>query len=67
MLISFVIFAEEYKIDNYYDVGTARYKGVCHIALAEEGYNIPGTVLIGTDSHTCTSGALECFLLVLEY
>lgn len=54
-------FAEEYKVDNYYDVGTSRYKGVCHIALAEEGFNIPGTVLIGTDSHTCTSGAFGMF------
>ena len=54
-------FASEYKVDNYYDVGTDRYKGVCHIALAEEGYNIPGTVLFGTDSHTCTSGAFGMF------
>lgn len=54
-------FASEYKVDNYYDVGTDRYKGVCHIALAEEGYDIPGTVLIGTDSHTCTSGAFGMF------
>ena len=54
-------FAKEYDVDNYYDVGTERYKGVCHIALAEEGYNIPGTVLFGTDSHTCTSGAFGMF------
>ena len=54
-------FASEYQVDNYYDVGTERYKGVCHIALAEEGYNVPGTVLIGTDSHTCTSGAFGMF------
>jgi len=54
-------FAAEYQVDNYYDVGTERYKGVCHIALAEEGYDIPGTVLIGTDSHTCTSGAFGLF------
>ena len=54
-------FSAEYKVDNYYDVGTDRYKGVCHIALAEEGYDIPGTVLIGTDSHTCTSGAFGMF------
>lgn len=54
-------FAKEYQVDNYYDVGTDRYKGVCHIALAEEGYNVPGTVLIGTDSHTCTSGAFGMF------
>jgi 3-isopropylmalate/(R)-2-methylmalate dehydratase large subunit len=54
-------FAKDYDIQNYYDVGTERYKGVCHIALAEEGYNIPGTVLFGTDSHTCTSGAFGMF------
>ncbi|MFA3783627.1 aconitase/3-isopropylmalate dehydratase large subunit family protein [Melioribacteraceae bacterium 4301-Me] len=54
-------FAKEYQIDNYYDVGTDRYKGVCHVALAEEGYNLPGTVLFGTDSHTCTSGAFGMF------
>jgi 3-isopropylmalate/(R)-2-methylmalate dehydratase large subunit len=54
-------FASEYNLPNYYDVGTERYKGVCHIALAEEGYNVPGTVLFGTDSHTCTSGAFGMF------
>lgn len=54
-------FAKDYEIKNYYDVGTERYKGVCHVALAEEGYNIPGKVLIGTDSHTCTSGAFGMF------
>lgn len=54
-------FAGEYDLPNYYDVGTDRYKGVCHIALAEEGYNLPGTVLFGTDSHTCTSGAFGMF------
>lgn len=54
-------FADEHQLPNYYDVGTDRYKGVCHIALAEEGYNVPGTVLFGTDSHTCTSGAFGMF------
>jgi 3-isopropylmalate/(R)-2-methylmalate dehydratase large subunit len=54
-------FADEYNLPNYYDVGTERYKGVCHVALAEEGFNVPGTVLFGTDSHTCTSGAFGMF------
>ncbi len=54
-------FAREQNLSNYYDAGTGRYKGVCHIALAEEGYNVPGTVLFGTDSHTCTSGAFGMF------
>jgi 3-isopropylmalate/(R)-2-methylmalate dehydratase large subunit len=54
-------FAKEHQIENYYDVGTERFKGVCHLALAEEGFNVPGTVLFGTDSHTCTSGAFGMF------
>jgi len=54
-------FAKEQGLKHYYDVGTDRYKGVCHVALAEEGFNLPGTVLFGTDSHTCTSGAFGMF------
>ncbi|NTW56602.1 MAG: 3-isopropylmalate dehydratase large subunit [Chlorobiaceae bacterium] len=54
-------FAVEQALPNYYDVGSSRYKGVCHVALAEEGFNLPGTVLFGTDSHTCTSGAFGMF------
>ncbi|MHB2153436.1 3-isopropylmalate dehydratase large subunit [Calditrichota bacterium GD2] len=54
-------YAQKYQLPNFYDVGTERYKGVCHIALAEEGYDRPGTVLIGTDSHTCTAGAFGLF------
>lgn len=54
-------FAEEHNLPHFYEPGTDRYKGVCHIALAEEGFNIPGTVIFGTDSHTCTSGAFGLF------
>ncbi|ARA93059.1 3-isopropylmalate dehydratase [Rhodothermaceae bacterium RA] len=54
-------FAAEQDLPHFFDVGTARYKGVCHVGLAEEGFNRPGTVLIGTDSHTCTSGAFGLF------
>lgn len=54
-------FAQEHDLPHYYDVGSPRYKGVCHMALAEEGFNRPGSLLIGTDSHTCTSGAFGMF------
>ena len=54
-------FAEEQELPHFYDPGTDSYKGVCHIALAEEGFNLPGSVLFGTDSHTCTSGAFGLF------
>ncbi|MBE2186143.1 MAG: 3-isopropylmalate dehydratase large subunit [Rhodothermales bacterium] len=53
--------AAEQGLKHFYDVGTPRYKGVCHMALAEEGFNRPGEVLFGTDSHTCTSGAFGMF------
>ncbi len=54
-------FSGQHQLPHYYDVNTERYKGVCHIALAEEGFNLPGSVLIGTDSHSCTSGAFGLF------
>jgi 3-isopropylmalate/(R)-2-methylmalate dehydratase large subunit len=54
-------FAAEQDLPYYYDVGTERYKGVCHIALPEEGHTRPGEVLLGTDSHTCTAGAFGEF------
>jgi 3-isopropylmalate/(R)-2-methylmalate dehydratase large subunit len=54
-------FAAEQKLPHFYDVGTERYKGVCHIALPEEGHTRPGEVLFGTDSHTCTAGAFGEF------
>lgn len=54
-------FASEQNLPFFYDVGTSRYKGVCHIALPEEGWTRPGEVLFGTDSHTCTAGAFGEF------
>jgi len=54
-------FAREQSIKYFYDVGTESYKGVCHIALPEEGHTRPGEVLLGTDSHTCTAGAFGEF------
>jgi 3-isopropylmalate/(R)-2-methylmalate dehydratase large subunit len=54
-------FAAAQQLPYYYDVGTDRYKGVCHIALPEEGHTRPGEVLLGTDSHTCTAGAFGEF------
>jgi len=54
-------FADEQSLPHYYDVGTERYKGVCHVAMPEEGFTRPGEVLFGTDSHTCTAGAFGEF------
>jgi 3-isopropylmalate/(R)-2-methylmalate dehydratase large subunit len=54
-------FVAEQGLRYFYDVGTPKYKGVCHIALPEEGHTRPGEVLFGTDSHTCTAGAFGEF------
>src|SRR5437868_13740527 len=54
-------FVAEQNLPYFYDVGSDRYKGVCHIALPEEGHTRPGEVLFGTDSHTCTAGAFGEF------
>ncbi|HEX9934533.1 MAG TPA: aconitase/3-isopropylmalate dehydratase large subunit family protein [bacterium] len=54
-------FAKEQGLPHFYDAGTEHYKGVCHVALAEEGFTVPGIVLFGTDSHTCTAGAFGLF------
>jgi 3-isopropylmalate/(R)-2-methylmalate dehydratase large subunit len=45
----------------YHDPANTTYKGVCHIALPQEGHCRPGEVLLGTDSHTCTAGAFDLF------
>jgi 3-isopropylmalate/(R)-2-methylmalate dehydratase large subunit len=42
----------------YYDVGQM---GIEHVLLPEQGLVLPGDVVIGADSHTCTYGALGAF------
>ncbi len=43
---------------HYYETGRA---GIEHVLLHEEGLVLPGDVVIGADSHTCTYGALGAF------
>ena len=50
-------FVEKQGITNFYDVK----EGVCHQVLPEKGHIVPGEVVVGTDSHTCTHGALGAF------
>ncbi|AKL97881.1 3-isopropylmalate dehydratase large subunit [Endomicrobium proavitum] len=51
-------FAKEQKIKHYYEGGNV---GVEHALLPEKGIVVPGDVVIGADSHTCTYGALGAF------
>jgi 3-isopropylmalate/(R)-2-methylmalate dehydratase large subunit len=51
-------FARKYEITNYFEVGQM---GIEHCLLPEAGLVVPGDVIIGADSHTCTYGALGAF------
>ncbi len=45
--------------DIKHDLGMTA--GVCHVALPESGFVKPGMFIVGSDSHTTTYGALNCF------
>ena len=50
-------FVKKYKIKNFFDVGY----GICHQIVLEKGLALPGTVVLGSDSHTCSYGAIGAF------
>jgi len=51
-------FAREQGIEHYFEVGRM---GVEHALLPEQGLVLPGDLVIGADSHTCTYGAIGAF------
>jgi 3-isopropylmalate/(R)-2-methylmalate dehydratase large subunit len=51
-------FALKHKITHFYEGGNV---GVEHALLPEKGIVLPGDLVIGADSHTCTYGALGSF------
>jgi 3-isopropylmalate/(R)-2-methylmalate dehydratase large subunit len=51
-------FAREQRFTYYYEVGQV---GIEHALLPEQGIVLPGDLIIGADSHTCTYGALGAF------
>lgn len=51
-------FAMEHKIVHFYEGGQV---GVEHALLPEKGIVLPGELVVGADSHTCTYGALGAF------
>ncbi|KYK20172.1 3-isopropylmalate dehydratase large subunit [Thermoplasmatales archaeon SG8-52-4] len=50
-------FVNKYKIKNFFDVGV----GVCHQLVIEKGLALPGKLILGSDSHTCSYGAIGAF------
>jgi homoaconitate hydratase family protein len=50
-------FVKEHGIENFFDVGF----GVCHQIVVEKGLALPSMLLLGSDSHTCSYGAVGAF------
>lgn len=48
--------AEKYGVEKYFE-----FAGPCHQVMAETGNVLPGSIVLGTDSHTCMGGALGAF------
>jgi methanogen homoaconitase large subunit len=48
---------EEQGIEHFFDAGN----GISHNVMAENGYSLPGTLMLGADSHTVTHGAFGAF------
>jgi len=51
-------FAKAQRLTHYFEVGEA---GIEHALLPDKGLVLPGDVVIGADSHTCTYGAVGAF------
>ncbi|HPJ31052.1 MAG TPA: 3-isopropylmalate dehydratase large subunit [Methanothrix sp.] len=49
--------AKDQRIVHFYEGG----RGICHQVFPEEGFALPGTLLVGADSHSCTYGAFGAF------
>ena len=50
-------FVKKYGIKNFFDVGI----GICHQVLMEKGLALPASIVVGSDSHTCSYGAIGSF------
>ncbi len=50
-------FVSAQGLSHFYDAGV----GICHQVLPEKGFAIPGTLILGSDSHTTTYGAFGAF------
>jgi homoaconitate hydratase family protein len=50
-------FVQQYGIRHFFDIG----EGICHQVVVERGLARPGTIVVGSDSHTCSYGAVGCF------
>ena len=51
-------FVQKFGIKRFHDSGAQQ--GICHQLVADHGYALPGTVLLCSDSHTCSAGVFNC-------
>jgi 3-isopropylmalate/(R)-2-methylmalate dehydratase large subunit len=51
-------FVEKFGIKRFHDIGYDQ--GISHQLVADHGYALPGTVLVCSDSHTCSGGVFNC-------
>jgi 3-isopropylmalate/(R)-2-methylmalate dehydratase large subunit len=51
-------FCAKYGIEHLYDLGR---QGICHQIMVEEGFVLPGDLMVGTDSHSNMAGAMGAF------
>ena len=51
-------FVARFGIKRFHDVGYSQ--GIAHQLVADHGYGLPGSVLLCSDSHTCSGGVFNC-------
>jgi 3-isopropylmalate/(R)-2-methylmalate dehydratase large subunit len=51
-------FVRKFGIPRFHDIGYQQ--GISHQLVADHGYALPGTVLLCSDSHTCSAGVFNC-------
>lgn len=51
-------FAKDQRLTHYFEIGQC---GIEHVLLPEKGLVLPGEVVVGADSHTCTYGGMGAF------
>lgn len=51
-------FVAKFGVKRFHDVGYSQ--GISHQLVADHGYGLPGSVLLCSDSHTCSAGVFNC-------
>lgn len=49
-------FVKKYNVKNFFDCG----EGICHQVVVEKAFARPNGLIVGSDSHTCSYGAVGC-------